>query len=87
MNMFLHSGCATLPRHLPGIGARPRSHTPARGVIRIIRIIRSYGHTAAWRHLPRLPDMEASWRHLPGIEASMGRDVAEGTRLPEGSSR
>ena len=31
-----------------GEPARHRSHTPARRVIRIIRIIRSYGHTAAW---------------------------------------
>ena len=28
--------------------SRPRPDTPARQVIRIIRIIRSYGHTAAW---------------------------------------
>ena len=38
--------------------------TPARRVIRIIRIIRSYGHTAAW-HCATLP------RHLPGMEASI----------------
>ena len=51
-----------LPR-LPGIEAsRPRPDTPARRVIRIIRIIRSYGHTAAWHcaTLPRLPGIEAS---------------------------
>ena len=51
-----------LPR-LPGIEAsRPRPDTPARRLIRIIRIIRSYVHTAAW-HCATLP-------HLPGIEAS-----------------
>ena len=42
--------------------ARHRTDTPARRVIRIIRIIRSYGHTAAWHcaTLPRLPGIEAS---------------------------
>ena len=46
---------------LPGIGAAPPD-TPARRVIRIIWIIRSYGHTAAWHcaTLPRLPGIEAS---------------------------
>ena len=51
-----------LPR-LPGIEAsRPRPDTPARRAMRIIRIIRSYGHTAAWHcaTLPRLPGIEAS---------------------------
>ena len=44
MNMFL----ALRVRHPAAPPARHRSHTPARRVIRIIRIIRSYGHTAAW---------------------------------------
>ena len=44
------------------LASRPRPDTPARRVIRIIRIIRSYGHTAAWHcaTLPRLPGIEAS---------------------------
>ena len=41
----------------------PASEPPARRVIRIIRIIRSYGHTAAWHCATRK-------RHLPGIGAS-----------------
>ena len=73
-----HSHPAAPPawhRSLPAAPpARHRSHTPARRVIRIIRILRSYGHTAAWHcaTLPRhLPGIEASRpRHLPGIEAS-----------------
>ena len=49
--------------------------TPARRVIRIIRIIRSYGlalrHPAApARHSPAAPARHRSPRHLPSIEAS-----------------
>ena len=66
------SGCSVACRGFGGLvpawhslpaapPARHRSHTPARRVIRIIRIIRSYGHTAAWHC--------ATCRHLPGIGA------------------
>ena len=51
-------------RH-PAAPARHRSHTPARRVIRIIRIIRSYGHTAAW-HCATLPRQAAEPPLSPG---------------------
>ena len=56
---ILQQNCAPLARHRsPAAPARHQSHTPAR---RVIRIIRSYGHTAAWHcaTLPRLPGIGA----------------------------
>ena len=56
IQICLKNGKATRPRHLPGIKA-----TPACRVIRIIRIIRSYGHTVAAWHFGRA----ARYRSLP----------------------
>ena len=40
--------------------------TPARRVIRIIRIIRSYGHTAAWPSLHHTQGRNSDFAFLPG---------------------